>query len=196
MGIASRRVLTAISLGLAAALLPVAADACEDDGRDRRPDLTLAYVYRKIDATAPASWANSGEQRLILVSNGHRWNRSIDVSLLPDDVCGPGWAVQEDQTHGLPRADVPPIVDRARRIGVLGWPPIVEARHRDLERYMVVPPCDVPPVEEEPTPPPATPTTEPTQITSEPVVTPPAVEPAVEPAAPAVPVLGAPSFAG
>ncbi len=197
MRIVRRRVIAALSIGLTLALLPTAANACDDD-------LTLVYVYRKINTAAPASWGNSGPQTLILVRNGHRWTRDLDLSLLPDGVCGPGWAVQEDQTHGLSRDEVPIVVDRATGTGVLGWPPIVAARHRDLERYLDVPECDAPPPVDEETPPPTgtpTPTVEPTQITVEPQQPPvepqrPPVEPQVKPAVPAVAVQAAPAFTG
>lgn len=191
MRIVRRRVMAALSIGLTLALLPTAANACEDD------NLTLVYVYRKVDPAGPATWANSGRQTLIMVREGHRWTRHIEASLLPDDVCGPGWAVQEDQTHGLSRDEVPTVVDRATGVGVLGWPPIIAARHKDLGYYLAVPPCDTePPVDEE-TPPPTdtpTPTVTPTEITSEPEQPP--VAPQVKPAAPAVPVQGAPAFTG
>lgn len=216
MRIVRRRVIAALSIGLTLALLPTAANACDDD-------LTLVYVYRKITTAAPASWDNSGPQTLILVRGGHRWTRHLDASLLPDDVCGPGWAVQEDQTRGLPRAQVPTVVDRATGTGVLSWPPVVAARHRDLEHYLDVPDCDAPPPVDEETPPPTetptppvtptptqtqtppvtpTPTPTQTQITVEeeqqqpPEVQRPPVQPQVKPAVPAVAVQAAPVFAG
>lgn len=139
-----RRVLTALSLAMTMALLPMAADACEGDGPGA-PDLTALYLYRKVNPAKPASWGNSGRQQLVLIRDGHVWNRTLDASLLPDGVCGPGWGVQEDQTHGLVRAQVPAVVDRATGTGVLPWPPITAARHKDLEYYLTVPPCEEPP---------------------------------------------------
>lgn len=213
-----RSTLAALTAGLILALLPTAADAC--DSRDHRPghadrgtELTLVYVYKKVDATAPASWENSGEQRLIQMRDGLSWTDSIDVSLLPDDVCGPGWAVQEDQTRGLSRDAVPTLVDRRARIGVLTWPPIVAARHSELSELVPVPECaPVVPVEPPPTTPPATtppattppPTTPPATTppaTTPPPTTPPATAPptapvVVEAAQAANPVVAAPAFAG
>lgn len=211
-----RSTLAALTTGLIIALLPTAANAC-DDHRGHRPghgnrqvELTLVYVYQKVNPAAPASWENSGEQRLILVRDGLGWIDSIDVSLLPSDVCGDGWAVQEDQTRGLERSAVPNVVDRRSNTGVLRWPPIVNARHRDLSRYVAVPECapDVPvtpPVETPPveTPPVVTPPVETPPVVTPPVVTPPVVTPPVvtppvivDSAKAAQPVLAAPSFAG
>lgn len=224
-----RSTLAALSAGLIIALLPAAADACDrpprpgHGDRDRATELTLVYVYKKVDANAPASWNNSGEQRLIQVRDGLSFATSIDASLLPADVCGPGWAVQEDKTRGLERNAVPTVVDRRTNTGVLKWPPIVEARHRELSQYVAVPECaPVVPVTPPPTTPPPTippvvtppPTTPPVVTpppTTPPVVTPPPTTPpttqpvtppttapvVVAPAASAaVPVVAAPAFAG
>lgn len=217
-----RSTLAALTAGLIIALLPTAADAC--DRWDHRPghgtratELTLVYVYKKIDVAAPASWSNSGEQRLIQVRDGLSWTGAIDVSLLPDDVCGEGWAVQEDQTRGLSRNDVPPVVDRRNGTGVLGWPPIVAAQHRELAEYVAVPECE-PVIPVEPTPPPVTPPVVTPPVETPPVVTPPVVTPpvvtppvvtppvvtapvttapvVVEAAQAARPVVAAPAFAG
>ena len=187
MRTARRTTLAALTTGLIIALLPAAADAC-DRGPGPAPapratELTLVYVYQKVNPTAPASWENSGEQRLIQVRDGLSWTDSIDVSLLPDDVCGAGWAVQEDQTRGLSRDAVPTVVDRRSGTGVLGWPPIVNARHRDLSRYLAVPGCapDVP-VEPPVTPPVTSPVVTPPvtpPVVTPPVVTPPVVTPPV-----------------
>ncbi len=203
MRTARRPALTAVVLGVLVSLLPVAGAvagplAGHGDSAATPPELTLVYVYRKLDATAAASWSNSGTQRLVLVRDGHTWTRSIDVALLPEDVCGSGWAVQEDQTRGLARRDVPAVVDRATGVGVLGWPPVVAARHRELADLVPVPACEP----GGPTPPPVvTPSPEPTQITSDPPFEPPA--PPVQPqvptpgaARPALPVVAAPSFTG
>ena len=215
-----RSTLAALTAGLIIALLPTAADACDrphrpgHGDRDHATELTLVYVYKKIDANKPASWENSGEQRLIQVRDGLSFVTSIDASLLPADVCGPGWAVQEDKTRGLERDAVPSIVDRRTGTGVLGWPPIVDARHRDLSQYVDVRDCaPVVPVTPPPTTPPPTtppPTTPPVVTpppTTPPVVTPPPTTPPItQPvtppvvvapaAAPAAPVVAAPTFAG
>lgn len=219
MRTARRTTLAALTTGLIIALLPTAADACDGwggwggrPGHDDQPtELTAVYVYRKVDPAARASWQNSGEQRLILVHDGLSWTDSIDVSLLPDEVCGDGWAIQEDQIRGLEQNAVPTVVDRRTGTGVLTWPVLVDARHRDLSRYVAVPECEpVAPV----TPPATTPPVTPPATT--PPVTPPATTPPVAPvvppetgpvtvptvpvvvgaAAPAQPVLAAPSFAG
>ena len=204
-----RAMLAALTAGLVVSLLPTAADAC--DRWDHRPghrtpatELTLVYVYEKVDAGAPASWENSGEQRLIQIRDGLSWTGSIDASLLPADVCGDGWGVQEDQTRGLSREQVPTIVDRRSGTGVLTWPPIVAARHGELAEYVAVPECEpVIPVEptEPPTPPvttpPVTPPVTTPPVTTPPVTTPPTTAPVVvESAQAARPVVAAPAFTG
>lgn len=100
---ARRSTIAALTLGLTISMLPVAgaAGASVASGRPAPPpELTMVYVYKKVNASAPASWENSGRQRLVQIRDGHRWTRNLDPSLLPDDVCGPGWAIQEDQTRG------------------------------------------------------------------------------------------------
>lgn len=201
---ARRSTIAALTLGLTISMLPVAgaAGASVASGRPAPPpELTMVYVYKKVNASAPASWENSGRQRLVQIRNGHSWTRNLDPSLLPDDVCGPGWAIQEDQTRGLARRDVPQVVDRKTGEGVLGWPPIVAARHRELSDVVAVPECTDTGGGQ--TPPPTTPPTstpEPTQVVSEPTFEPEAppaggqVTPPV--AAPAVPVPHAPTFTG
>lgn len=230
-----RSVLTALAAGLAIALLPVAAEAC---GHDHRPgpgghpgpgggpaaggralEYTAVYVYKKLDPRRPASWENSGRQEIVLIRDGLGWVDRIDASLLPAEVCGDGWAVQEDQIRGLTKDQIPPVVERSSNTGVLKAPTLVAYRHRDLSKYVAVPECNpqipvtptptptptdtqTPPPSEEPTPTPTPTPTETTPVVPEPtvpVVTPPAVTPPVvdaAPAAPAVPVVVAPSFAG
>lgn len=103
-------------------------------------ELTLTYLYRKLDPTAPPSWGNSGPQTLIDVREGHAWHRGW-LGALPEGVCGPGWAVQQDLTVGLEREDVPTTLDRATG-QALGWGTVVvAARHHSLEFYGAVPPC-------------------------------------------------------
>lgn len=208
-----RAATAALTVGTVLALvLPTAAGACErDHGRPdarRAPEFSLVYLYRKVDARQPASWQNSGPQSLILVRDGLSFVDTIDIGALPADVCGSGWAIQEDLVRGLPREQLPTVVDRATGEGVLGWPPIVDARHRDLAAYGSVPECaevlpDVvtPPVVTAPvvTPPVVTP-----PVVTPPVVTPPVVievspvvvVPAVPSAPAAVAVQAAPTFAG
>ena len=136
------RATTVLALGLTLALLPAAADACDDPGdHDRGPDFTAVYVYQKDNPEAGASWENSGAQTLIVVNDGHRWVRSISVSSLPDKVCGPGWGVQQDFVTGIARETIPDRVNRATNVGVLKWPPIVDAKHGNLSSYVTVPDC-------------------------------------------------------
>ena len=104
------------------------------------------YLYQKVDATAPASFANSGPQDFIAAQPGTAWFTVYPVAL-PDGVCGPGWAVQQDQiSHDgsfvWPSTITPPPTPLSDA-GVL-----VAALHSDLEALAVVPDCvlDVPEV--------------------------------------------------
>jgi hypothetical protein len=199
-----RRATTALTLGTVLALvLPTAAGACDhDDWRggwtSRARDYSTVYLYRKVDATKPASWENSGRQTLILITDGLSFVDTIDIGLLPSDVCGEGWGIQEDLVRGLTREEQPTVIDRTTGEGILEWPPILDSRHRELSDYVDVPDC----VEVVP------------DIVTPPVVTPPVVTPPVEtppvvievspvvvvPAAPTAPaataVRAAPSFTG
>lgn len=154
------RALAVLTLGLALSLAPTIADACDHDGPPQPPqppqvELTASYLYQKVNPALPASWQNSGRQTRFSLRDGHAWLTSIDIANLPAGVCGGGWAVQEDMTVGIGRDAVPVIVDRATGEGVLGWPPIVDARHVDLETLVDVPDCtpdepEEPEVPEEP----------------------------------------------
>ena len=176
-----------IALSVVAVALPTAAGACDaGPGPSAGPDLSAAYLYRKVDASAPASWENSGPQTRFSLRDGHSWLESIDRASLPGDVCGPGWAVQEDRTHGI--EEVPTSVDRVTHTNVLGWPPIVNARHRNLEAYVDVPECvvaEVPVV-------PQVPVEEVVLSGGDPVVMP----PVIVVAGAAVPVAASPRFTG
>ncbi|QEO09091.1 hypothetical protein [Protaetiibacter larvae] len=103
------------------------------------------YVYKKLDAGKPASWGNSGPQRLVLqdvdnpskAANGY-WT-VIDAAALPSDVCGSGWAVQQDKVQisgdfAFPPTITPPVDN-------IGWPPIYDAKHQELSSLVTVPAC-------------------------------------------------------
>ncbi|MCS0498363.1 hypothetical protein [Protaetiibacter mangrovi] len=103
------------------------------------------YVYKKVDPTKPASWGNSGPQRLVLqdVDNTSKdanpWFSSLDAALLPSDVCGPGWAVQQDKvsftgSFSFPSTITPPVDN-------IGWPPLYDAKHSELSSLVTVPLC-------------------------------------------------------
>ena len=103
-----------------------------------------AYLYKKKDESRPAAWENSETQDLLRVNeNTTKWFESADImSLLPADICGPGWAIQQDK------------LDIDTSIGFT-WPKTIEYpdsfgvgatltdhRHDDLETYGPVPDCD------------------------------------------------------
>jgi len=105
------------------------------------------YIYPLLDATKPASWANSGKQTLIAhrsASNTTDWYTTLPGGL-PTEVCGSGWGIQQDiakLSSSFSASDFPPIVERATGTGVLGWPPIVNAKHQPLSALVgTVPPC-------------------------------------------------------
>lgn len=96
------------------------------------------YVYPKLDPTVPAAWSNSGVQDLIVSVPGTDWFTSFPGEL-PAYVCGPGWGVQQDKvTHDgtfvWPESIEYPVDN-------IGWPPLYDAQHTDLEMYIEVPEC-------------------------------------------------------
>lgn len=109
------------------------------------------YLYKKVDVALPAAWGNSGPQNLIVTVPGNEWFTAFPGEL-PEGVCGPGWAVQQDliehdgsfvwpetityPDNVLSRADV-----------------LVDAIHQDLAELVAVPEC----VTEVPVVPPAPP---------------------------------------
>lgn len=106
------------------------------------------YVYKKVDAGAPAAWENSGPQRLLAsrVDNtsedANTWYTSISPSLLPADVCGAGWGVQQDKvsftgSFAFPSTITPPDDN-------IGWPPLYDAQHQELSELVTVPACPPP----------------------------------------------------
>lgn len=108
------------------------------------------YVYKKVDTGKPASWANSGPQRLLVQdldnpsADANPWYTSLDAALLPADVCGPGWAVQQDKVAigagftTFPATITPPVDN-------IGWPPLYAAKHQELSAFVSVPDCGPPP---------------------------------------------------
>jgi hypothetical protein len=106
------------------------------------------YVYKKVDTSRPASWQNSGPQRLLIsdVDNtseaANPWFTALDPALLPADVCGSGWAVQQDKvsftgSFAFPTTITPPSDN-------IGWPPLYKAQHQELSALVTVPSCAPP----------------------------------------------------
>lgn len=107
---------------------------------------TGAYVYRKRDASQPASWTNSTQQYLVATWTGAEYRPvSLDqvrtaLAVAGVELCGSGWAVQEDQAYGTQSqfTDTPaPSYPKA----TIGWPPIFAAQHWTLDRLVEVPAC-------------------------------------------------------
>ncbi|MCQ1953051.1 LPXTG cell wall anchor domain-containing protein [Arthrobacter sp. zg-Y238] len=130
---------------------------------------TGIYLYRKVDAEKPAAWTNSGKQTFLAKQPGHQWFTDVSslVPSVPFEVCGPGWAVQQDvlefedayewPTHLLYPEPFP------------GNPKLKDSKHQELEEVMTVPDCastptptDTPSATPTPTPTP-TPTDTPSQ---------------------------------
>lgn len=106
------------------------------------------YVYKKLDPAKPAAWTNSGPQTLVLsdVDNtsedANEWFTSFHPGLLPEGVCGDGWAIQQDKvkftgSFSFPDEIHPPVDN-------IGWPPLYDAMHDELSEYTVVPDCEEP----------------------------------------------------
>lgn len=136
---------------------------------------TGAYVYRKRDASRPASWNNSTQQYLVATWSGAEYRPvALDqvrtaLAAVGVELCGAGWAVQEDQAYGTESlfTDTPaPSYPKM----TIGWPPIFAAQHWTLDKFVEVPACASATVVPTPTPTP-TPTTTP-KAPSAPVVTP------------------------
>lgn len=96
------------------------------------------YVYPKLDPTAPASWPNSGVHDLIVSVNGDEWFTEFP-GVLPAYVCGPGWGVQQDKVSHDGSFVWPESIEYPH--DNIGWPPIYDAQHSDLETYIAVPDC-------------------------------------------------------
>lgn len=146
-----RLIATALTVTMMFFASPAFAGDDYTEGDDDR--WTSVYLYQKVDPTREASWENSGSQTLVQTIRGWTWDVSPDLSPL----CGDGWSLQIDQTEGIGEADLPRLIDRATGVGVLGWPPVIDAKHIDL----LLPECpivvDPPVIDEPPVAPPATP---------------------------------------
>ncbi|MCC9174331.1 LPXTG cell wall anchor domain-containing protein [Arthrobacter sp. zg-Y179] len=131
---------------------------------------TGIYLYRKVDAKKPAAWENSGEQTFLAKQPGHQWFTDVTslVPSVPFEVCGPGWAVQQDVlefegTYEWPKNLLYPDVTFP------GNPKLKDSKHQELQEVMTVPDCArTPSPTPEPTDPPSEqPTLEPTDPPSE-----------------------------
>ncbi|UYN83088.1 MAG: hypothetical protein KIT89_10320 [Microcella sp.] len=98
------------------------------------------YLYKKLDPNAPASWPNSGPQTLIDFKAGTEWFTEFPADL-PVDVCGSGWAVQQDKVSYTGTFTWPNSITYPH--DNIGWPPIYDAKHDNLENYVDVPDCEV-----------------------------------------------------
>lgn len=135
-----------------------------------------AYVYEKIRSQDKAAWTNSREQRRLIVIDGTEWIApSIIMEKLPDDVCGPGWAIQQDHLTVPSSFEWPETILYPKQFG--DGAILVAHTHENLEFYGEVPAC-LPDKTAPPTEAPTTPVTTPTTpATSPPLVTVPSATP-------------------
>jgi hypothetical protein len=123
-----------------AAVSPAAA---ADSVRPAEGDQTIiwevgAYIYKKINPNGTASGGNSGPQTLLEVQPGTSW--FVPTVPLPDYVCGPGWAIQEDAVaYPAGAFEWPTHVD-LQNGQTVGWP-LYDSKHFDLEDLVDVPSC-------------------------------------------------------
>ena len=101
------------------------------------------YLYKKLNVSAPAAWENSGQQTFIKSKVGSDWYTTFPATL-PSDVCGPGWAVQQDMARGdLTDFTWPSTITYPT--DNIGWPPLINAIHQELSELVTVPDCHTPP---------------------------------------------------
>jgi hypothetical protein len=93
-----------------------------------------------LDPALPAAWENSGVQAFIAAVPGDDWLTEVP-GVLPPSVCGPGWAVQQDKVSHDGSFVWPQAIEYPD--DNIGWPPIYDAQHTDLELYISVPDCAV-----------------------------------------------------
>ena|GEM_PF-2079414 len=113
------------------------------------------YLYKKVDPNGAAAWENSGLQQLIAfdtdnvsAETNNYW--STYPGTLPADVCGSGWAVQQDKVSFVGSFVFPQQIEYP--VDNIGWPPLYAAQHSNLETLGVqVPPCSVQPTSTPPT---------------------------------------------
>jgi hypothetical protein len=108
------------------------------------PQTAIAiYLYYKLDVNKPARWSNSGTQTLIDAREGTDYYTTFPGTL-PDYVCGPGWAVQQDPIIGGTPADF---------VDTIAYPNgyttnsgvVTNPIHQELSALVTVPDCYVPP---------------------------------------------------
>lgn len=96
------------------------------------------YLYKKINPNGNASGGNSGPQTFLEARPGTQWY--VPTVPLPDYVCGPGWAVQEDAVaYPAGTFQWPTNLDLQHGI-TIGWP-LYDSKHFDLDDLIDVPDC-------------------------------------------------------
>jgi hypothetical protein len=154
-----------LAVAVAAALLTVVlASPAEAEGKPAKPnpftqsvttevtptvvEQVALYVYEKKDASAPASWANSGTQHLVTVVDGTDWIQIDWSSLLPEGTCGDtDLAVQQDKVRHDGTFVFPDTLNPPTGLTVAPY----ESKHQDLADLVDVPACVVPTPTPEPT---------------------------------------------
>ncbi|HEY8992223.1 MAG TPA: hypothetical protein VIM37_00040 [Candidatus Microsaccharimonas sp.] len=121
----------------------------DGDGHNNPPKLkkeaVALYIYPLLDSSKEPSWSNSGLQTKCASKDGTEGYTSVNCTL-PPEVCGKGWAYQEDWAKNWTYEGAfnwPTHIQYP--IDNIGWPPIYAAKHGHLSELMSVPPC-APPV--------------------------------------------------
>ncbi|MES2093617.1 MAG: hypothetical protein V4531_07385 [Actinomycetota bacterium] len=112
---------------------------------------TGLYLYQKTDPTKDASWPNSGPQIKIATWDGWSYKGKGEYpAVLPSNVCGTGWGVQQDQING-PQSLFPDKIQYPNNGGFASGV-LKAARHDNLTSLIAVPACATVPVVVPPTP--------------------------------------------
>lgn len=99
---------------------------------------TGIYLYEKKEKDKPAAWENSKTQTLLTTQEGHRWFTDI-TALIPSEVCGDGWAVQQDQLESPEAIAWPDTITYPE--GFPGNVTLVDDKHQELADVAEVPDC-------------------------------------------------------
>lgn len=115
--------------------------ACDADVEPEDEVKTALYLYEKTYADQPAAWENSEDQELLDQRDGAQFWTEIPVEDLPAEVCGPGWAVQQDIVDVSGGFEIPSVIYKQKAVfndRLIDW------RHQELGSFVEVPECDTP----------------------------------------------------
>jgi LPXTG-motif cell wall-anchored protein len=152
-----RAVAVAVTVGaIAATTLAGASAASAARPSNGEQYAVAAYVYKKIDAKAPAAWENSTEQFLVATWDGRNYRYDLTFDEIQDvvgePICGSGWAIQQDKAFGTQDVFTKPDKQPWYPKSYIGWwtagqgyqaGKLYEASHWNLEAFtsITVPAC-------------------------------------------------------